>query len=47
MILNKGIIDKVSNCRRQEGSEGGWDRWTDGQTHRIGNSTITNASCDL
>ena len=29
VILNKGIIDKVSNCRRQEGGEGGWDGWTD------------------
>ena len=25
VILNKGVIDKVSNCRRQEGSEGAWD----------------------
>ena len=39
VILNKGVIDKVSNCRRQERSEGGWD----GQTHRIVNSTNTNA----
>ena len=39
VILNKGVIDKVSNCRRQEGSEGGWD----GRTHRIVNSTNTNA----
>ena len=30
VILNKGVIDKVSNCRRQEGSEGGWDGRTDG-----------------
>ena len=30
MILNKGVIDKVSNCRRQEGSEGGWEGWMDG-----------------
>ena len=45
VILNKGVIDKVSNCRRQEGSEG--VGWTDGQIHRIGNSTISNASCDL
>ena len=29
VILNKGVIDQVSNCRRQEGSEGGWDGWTD------------------
>ena len=29
VILNKGVIDKVSNCRMQEGSEGGWDRWMD------------------
>ena len=28
VILNKGVTDKVSNCRRQEGSEGGW---TDGR----------------
>ena len=39
MILNKGVIDKVSNCRRQEGSEGGMD----GRTHRIVNSNNTNA----
>ena len=39
VILNKGVIDKVSNCRRQEGSEGGWD----GRAHRIVNSTNTNA----
>ena len=39
VILNKGVIDKVSNCRRQEGSEGGWDR----RTHRIVDSTNTNA----
>ena len=25
MILNKGVIDIESNCRRQEGSEGGRD----------------------
>ena len=43
VILNKGVIDKVSNCRRQEGNEGGWDRQTDGRTHRIVNSTNTNA----
>ena len=42
VILNKGVIDQVSNCRRQEGSEGGWDGWT---THQIGNSTITKAKC--
>ena len=31
VILNKGVIDKVSNCRRQEGSEGGGtDRQRDG-----------------
>ena len=24
VILNKAVIDKVSNYRRQEGSEGGW-----------------------
>ena len=47
VILNKGVLDKVSNCRGQEGSEGGGVGRTDGQTHRIGNSTITNASCDL
>ena len=29
VILNKGVIDQVSNCRRQEGSEGGRDGWTD------------------
>ena len=29
VILNKGVIDNVSNCRRQEGSEGGWDGRTD------------------
>ena len=29
VILNKGVIDKVSNCRRQEGSEGGTDGRTD------------------
>ena len=29
VILNKGVIDKVSNCRRQEGSEGGCDGRTD------------------
>ena len=30
VILNKGVIDKVSNCRRHEGGrEGGMDRWTD------------------
>ena len=39
VILNKGIIDKVSNCRRQEGSERGMD----GRTHRIVNSNNTNA----
>ena len=39
VILNKGVIDQVSNCRRQEGSEGGWD----GRAHRIVNSTNTNA----
>ena len=39
VILNKGVIDKVSNCRRQEGSEGGMD----GRNHRIVNSTNTNA----
>ena len=39
VILNKGVIDKVSNCRRQEGSEGGMD----GRTHRIVNSNNTNA----
>ena len=39
VILNKGVIDKVDNCRRQEGSEGGWD----GRTHGIVNSTNTNA----
>ena len=43
VILHKGIIDKVSNCRRQEGSAGGWGRGTDGRTHRIVNSTNTNA----
>ena len=43
VILNKGVIDKVSNCRRQEGNEGGWDRQRDGRTHRIVNSTNTNA----
>ena len=36
VILNKGVIDQVSNCRR---SEGGWDR----RSHRIVNSTNTNA----
>ena len=35
VILNKGVIDKVRNCRRHEGSEGGWDGHTDGWTHRI------------
>ena len=25
VILNKGVIDKVSNCRGQEGSRGRWD----------------------
>ena len=44
VILNNGVIDKVSNCRRQEGNRGAWGG---GRTHRIGNSTITNASCDL
>ena len=29
VILNKGVIDKVSNCRRQEGIEGGCDGRTD------------------
>ena len=29
VILNKGIIDKVSNCRRQEGSEVGLGGRTD------------------
>ena len=29
VILNKGVIDKMSNCRMQEGSEGGWDGRTD------------------
>ena len=45
VILNKGVIDKVSNCRRQEGGEGGWV----GQTHRIVNSsnTIQMQGCDL
>ena len=43
VILNKRVIDKVSNCRRQEGSEGGWDRQTEERTHRIVNSTNTNA----
>ena len=43
VILNKGVIDKVSNSRRQEGSEGGWDRRTEGWTHRIVKSTNTNA----
>ena len=43
VILNEGVIDKVSNCRRHEGSEGGWDGRTDGRTHRIVNSTNTNA----
>ena len=31
VILNTGVIE-VSNCRRQEGSEGGWDGRTDGRT---------------
>ena len=39
VILNKGVIGKVSNCRRQGGSEGGWD----GRTHTIVNSNNTNA----
>ena len=26
------ILNKVSNCRRHEGSEGGWDGRTDGRT---------------
>ena len=39
VVLNKGVIDKVSNCRRQEGSEGGWD----GRTRRIVDSTNINA----
>ena len=39
VILNKGIIDKVSSCMRQEGSKGGMD----GRTHRIVNSNNTNA----
>ena len=43
VILNKGVIDKVSNCRRQEGSKGGSEGWMDGRTHRIVNSTNTNA----
>ena len=43
VILNKGVMDKVSNCRRQKGSEGGWDRRREGRTHRIVNSTNTNA----
>ena len=38
VILNKELIHKVSNCRRQEEREGG----TDGRTHRIVNSTNTN-----
>ena len=39
VILNTGVIDKVSNCRMQVGSEGGWD----GRTHRIVSSTYTKA----
>ena len=45
VILNKGVIDIVNNCRRQEGSEGGWDGRTDGRINRIVNSTNTNADC--
>ena len=35
VILNKGVIDKVSNCRRQEGSEGGCDGRKDGRTDSL------------
>ena len=29
VILNNGVIDKVSNCRRQEGNGGAWVGWAD------------------
>ena len=31
VILNNGVIDKVSNCRRQEGNRGAWGGRTDSQ----------------